>query len=178
MSEPQRKSHSLTLRSSNGVLRELRTDCFCDNPLPNAPAATRDKFVALWDTGATNSCITQNVVDALGLVPTGVTTASTAAGAHRTNTYLVTLRLPHGVRFLNVPVTRADLGGGVDVLIGMDIITIGDFCITHGKGKTVFSFRVPSMLEIDFVAEQDKANALAAKKPPVTPGQSFHRKRK
>ena len=41
--------------------------------------------------------------------------------------------------------------GNFDVLIGMDIIGSGDFAITNHKGKTVFSFRIPSIGRIDFV---------------------------
>ena len=40
-----------------------------------------------------------------------------------------------------------------DVLIGMDIISRGDFAITHPGGRTKFSFRVPSQADIDFVEE-------------------------
>ena len=31
-----------------------------------------------------------------------------------------------------------------DVLIGMDVITQGDFCISTVNGQTVFSFRMPA----------------------------------
>lgn len=31
-----------------------------------------------------------------------------------------------------------------DMLIGMDIILLGDFCLTNKDGKSVFSFRIPS----------------------------------
>lgn len=33
----------------------------------------------------------------------------------------------------------------------MDIISKGDFAITNVDGKTVFSFRIPSVETIDFV---------------------------
>ena len=36
------------------------------------------------------------------------------------------------------------------MLIGMDVINAGDFAITNKDGKTVFSFRIPSMERIDF----------------------------
>jgi len=39
------------------------------------------------------------------------------------------------------------------MLIGMDVICKGDFAITNFQGNTTFSFRMPSMYEIDFVAE-------------------------
>jgi len=36
-------------------------------------------------------------------------------------------------------------------LIGMDVITLGDFSITNHNGITCMSFRVPSSHEIDYV---------------------------
>lgn len=35
----------------------------------------------------------------------------------------------------------------------MDIITYGDFSITNYNGRTTFSFRIPSVNEVDFVSE-------------------------
>jgi hypothetical protein len=32
----------------------------------------------------------------------------------------------------------------VDLLIGMDIIQLGDFSISNGAGKTLFTFAMPS----------------------------------
>ena len=37
-----------------------------------------------------------------------------------------------------------------DVLIGMDIIGLGDFAVSNFRGKTTFTFRIPSLKEIDF----------------------------
>ncbi len=39
------------------------------------------------------------------------------------------------------------------MLIGMDIISRGDFAVTNKDGKTTFSFRLPSVAKIDFVKE-------------------------
>jgi preprotein translocase subunit SecA len=36
------------------------------------------------------------------------------------------------------------------MLIGMDIIGLGDFVVTNFNGKTMFSFRMPSMASMDF----------------------------
>ena len=55
--------------------------------------------------------------------------------------------------FQMVPVSKMVLLGGIDVLIGMDILGLGDFAVTHHDGKTVFSFCVPSRRHIDFVSE-------------------------
>ncbi len=43
----------------------------------------------------------------------------------------------------------------VDVLIGMDVIGLGDFSITNKDGKTTFSFREPSMEEIDYTEREE-----------------------
>ena len=37
--------------------------------------------------------------------------------------------------------------------IGMDIICAGDFAVNNFNGRTMFSFRYPSMKEADFVSE-------------------------
>jgi hypothetical protein len=36
-----------------------------------------------------------------------------------------------------------DLIGEIDLLIGMDIILLGDFSISNCGGKTLFSFAIP-----------------------------------
>ena len=40
-----------------------------------------------------------------------------------------------------------------DVLIGMDVISMGDFAVTARNGCTKFSFQIPSTHDIDFSAE-------------------------
>lgn len=40
-----------------------------------------------------------------------------------------------------------------DLIIGMDIITQGDFSITNFGGRTLFSFRIPSLHSIDYESE-------------------------
>jgi hypothetical protein len=76
-----------------------------------------------------------------------------AGGVGQSETFLVNISLPNSVNFKNVEVTFAELPAGVHMLIGMDIITAGDFSITNVGGVTVFSFRLPSQVEVDFVKE-------------------------
>lgn len=47
-------------------------------------------------------------------------------------------------------VTKANLEADTGVLIGMDLITLGDFAVTNKNGQTCFSFRYPSSEWIDF----------------------------
>ena len=110
-------------------------------------------FTAIWDTGATGSVITQSVVDACGLRPTGMATVHHADGESVQETYLVNIGLPNRVAYPGVRVTKARLLVDADVLIGMDIISTGDFAVTNLDGLTKFSFRVPSLEHIDFVAD-------------------------
>ncbi len=41
-------------------------------------------------------------------------------------------------------------GDDSDIIIGMDILTQGDFSITNLDGRTVCSFRIPSQYLVDF----------------------------
>lgn len=85
-----------------------------------------------------------------------------ANGSDLVNTYMVNLYLLNQVAFQLVQVTEAKLNS-IDVLIGMDIITAGDFCVSNYTGKTTFTFRVPSIRQTDYVAESRVAQSIQAK---------------
>ena len=110
-------------------------------------------FTAIWDTGATHSVISQNVVDKCGLIAVGLTDVHHAQGkTERVPWFLVNIRLPNRVGIPGLPVILGDFPGG-DVLVGMDIIGQGDFAVTSPGGRTKFSYRIPSLADIDFVQE-------------------------
>ena len=113
-------------------------------------------FVAIWDTGATNSVITQAVVDACGLLPTGMTKVSDVRGDTQAETYLVNIGCPPNMLFYGARATKGKLTGNADVLIGMNIINKGDFAVTHPKGVTQFTFRIPSGADINFVRDANE----------------------
>lgn len=112
------------------------------------------KYNAIWDTGATNSVITQKVVQECVLKPISATYINTAQGQHLSNVYLVGIWLPDRVGIPRVRVTEGILYGNIDVLIGMDIICLGDFAVTNKDRKTNFTFRIPSLECLDFVKQQ------------------------
>ncbi|OGU16987.1 MAG: hypothetical protein A2X61_07480 [Ignavibacteria bacterium GWB2_35_12] len=125
------------------------------NKNPNEIITKSIDTQAIWDTGATNTVITPKIVEALDLKPTGITRIFTPNGTLETSTYLVTLKLPNGIVFPNLDVIMsADIMSDLDALIGMDVITKGDFCLTN-KLHTIFTFRIPSMAKIDFVNEDN-----------------------
>ena len=158
---PAPPSHSFTV-TANGVLRVLMTQCqVCVGHLPEQipPDLQKHGFNAIWDTGATGSVITRQVVQACGLIPTGMRRMHGVQGVHDSLTYLVNIVLPNSVQMANVDVTEGMLPGGAagDVLIGMDIIVKGDFAVTNKGGTTKFSFRLPSLVHTDYVHEHQAA---------------------
>lgn len=102
---------------------------------------------ALWDTGATITCISYDVVSKLKIPATGLMTVLTPSGSKDVSTYLVDIILPNHIKISDVQVCGSDIGEqGLGVLIGMDIITQGDFILTNSDGKTAFTFKLQSIL--------------------------------
>ena len=146
--------------TSNGLSRVLRNEvaiahAFDPKNVTPGTESPFKKFRALWDTGATASVITQKVVEECDLKPVGMTRVFHANGESIAEVYLVNIGLPNKVAFADAKVTKGFLRD-TDVLIGMDIITQGDFAVTNTESKTVFSFRVPSVQRIDYVQEAKK----------------------
>lgn len=131
-------------------------------------------YVAIWDTGATHSAITKKVADELELKPTGIAEVRYGSGKSSTNTYLVNIMLPSKVMVGQVRVTEVNLipddntsdDQHPQLLIGMDIIGLGDFAVTHcnNDGGTTMSFCIPSKQEIDFVPKTKINNKFAEAK--------------
>lgn len=116
---------------------------------------------ALWDTGATNSCISTEVASNLSLIPTGKRLTKTAGGTREANTYVVDVGLPNNVNIPQLPVSDSTIGDqGIGMLIGMDIICMGDFSVSNHKGLTAFSFRMPSKQKTDYVEQINLDNLI------------------
>lgn len=111
---------------------------------------------AIWDTGATHSVISAAVVESLGIEPIRDAENYTVGGRVHTYVYFVNFRLPNGVVFPGLEVVEGVIYGA-DVLIGMDVISHGDFAVTAGtQGQTWMSFSLPSQRRLDF--EQESAS--------------------
>lgn len=138
-------------------------------------------FKAVWDTGATNSVISNNVISQLSLVPTGKTEVRTAAGTGEKNTFIVDIRLPNKIVFKDLMVTDGELGSQFDVLVGMDIISSGDFSISNTSNKTIFTFCYPPLPKphnIDLLKITDGLNKKAHTKKMKNIKKRKKRKRK
>jgi len=100
-------------------------------------------FHAIWDTGATKSTIKQAVAEQLQLPLIRQAKIFGVGGAYDTGVYLASLFLPNGIVIPELELIGCDNSLTCDMLIGMDIISLGDFLISNYDGKTVFSFVIP-----------------------------------
>lgn len=130
---------------SSGLLSEVRTPC----ELSYVGSNNFVTFDAQWDTGANGTIISPNVVQTLGLKPQFFKNNITAGGTIRSAAYYVDIKLPNGELLQKRFVYECPMPD-IDILIGMDIISLGDFAITHPNGDTLFSFQTPSTHAIDF----------------------------
>jgi predicted aspartyl protease len=134
--------------------------------LNSTPIAGR-KYIALYDTGATRSAISPTVVQELNLPIIRATRVGVGGGFHDTTSHLVNIKLPSNVMCPMFEVANIHVPSGENVIIGMDILSAGDFAVTQDKGNTIFSFCVPSRKCVDFVAD---INAYNKSHPPSQNG--------
>jgi len=124
-------------------------------PAPNKTVAVN----AVWDTGATHSVITPYVSERLSLAPIDTVYIEGVNSAGEAAISMVHIGLPNSVLITSRRVTVANIGGGADMLIGMDIITLGDFIINNANHKTSFSFGMPPFSDKpDWVERSNKIN--------------------
>jgi hypothetical protein len=153
----------------NGITNRVVTDVdfsLAFDPAKGDPQPKHFSAKALWDTGATGSAISKEIVAALGLSPVGISNVNHAGGTSTASRYVVNVYLPNKVAVAGVIVhefTAAVGVGAFSAIIGMDIIAKGDLALTHENGKSCMSFRVPSCGQIDFVEEANRHNVASAK---------------
>jgi hypothetical protein len=85
-------------------------------------------------------------------------TISGIGGAVKANFTIMSIFLTYNLGIERCPVYVLDFPGNADIIIGMDIIKMGDFAACNSDGKTSFSFVMPPFPDrVNFV---DKADAL------------------
>jgi hypothetical protein len=125
------------------IIREIRTPISVYSSRTFADGKCI-KTEAVWDTGATLSAMSPKIVQDLSLSPIDQCYIGGINGEKQSDVVIVSVILPNGMlltgrRFFvsNIP--------GADIIIGMDIISMGDFVITNARGKTMFSFVIPTL---------------------------------
>ncbi len=144
---------------SNGIKRAIKTPVKVKNLLTGAELDT----MGLWDTGATGSAITESAAKTLGLTIVSMTTVNGVHGPETVPVYDAQLTLNNTNISIRARVTEGKAQsfsqeGDADILIGMDLITLGDFCISNFNGQTVMTFRFPSLATIDYCQEVELHN--------------------
>ena len=141
-------SSSFFTKSNIGLLSQLTNEAIVMN------GSYSESVIALWDTGASGTTISEEIAKKLNLIPTGKQVVHTPAGIKEVNTYLVDIILPNHVRIQDIKVCGSEIHTqGLGVLIGMDIIGLGDFSVSNYRGITSFTFRIPSQKETNYVQE-------------------------
>ncbi len=104
---------------------------------PEQPEKKVHNCTAIWDTGATSSMISASVAKKLNLCVTGKTRVSGVHGIEDTAVYYADLIFGNGFVIPHVRMSEAADNGGFDILIGMDIIGLGEFYISGCSGKSL-----------------------------------------
>ena len=99
---------------------------------------------ALWDTGSTESLISEKIVKMIDPILKSKAKYVTRDVVIECETYAVSLSLSDEITFRDVLMKKADLSDkNVDIIIGMDIISRGDFEIRNYNNLVEFAFRIP-----------------------------------
>ena len=97
---------------------------------------------AMWDTGSNATILSTKLVSELRPDHFGQGGMTGIGGQSEGDTYLMHVSLPTGDIITYQEVYEANLGD-YDAIIGMDIITRGNFHLDCIKGETLFSFELP-----------------------------------
>jgi len=125
------------------IASELLTEVYLYNPVD---MENRIKTIALWDTGATISCIAPEVLEKLCLKPIDSVIIEGVNSLERCDQVLVHVGLPNGLIVSNIKPSVCNFGpSNLEFIIGMDIIKLGDFMIANSLEKTLFSFATPPL---------------------------------
>lgn len=153
------KAYTLNLGHSP---QSVTTDILVSYPLRTGDVAMPGKALRCkckWDTGSNITCITHDLFHRLNIPTYDEIIVKTPHGTSTyTNTAKISIGLPNGQIVPDVEVCVANMVE-TDVLIGMDIITMGDFSLTRNKfGEVIFSICMPHVKEVDFRLDAKDAN--------------------
>lgn len=101
--------------------------------------------IVTFDTGADQSCISNRLITELKLVPIRKTKISTVHRSEICNIYKAHIGFtPYAIAKNFEFAAQTESSDLYDVLIGMDLLAMGDFMFTNYGDYTTFSFRMPS----------------------------------
>ena len=143
------------VHKEEGIKDRIYVPCIIDRV--GTGESANDPVVALWDTGANKTCISSDLVKKLGLMPDDQTEIVVAdSRTVKSDVYSVQITMGKFtmpfIRVCELPMNNTNH----DIIIGMDFMSKGDLSISNYNGKTILTFREPSLSAIDYVAELEK----------------------
>lgn len=95
---------------------------------------------AVWDTGVTRSVVSSNIANYLNLEKRGGGFTIGIGGRVEVRLALA-LAFPGNADWYTIANSIvSQLPASIDFLIGLDIITLGDFCLKHAESGTLLEF--------------------------------------
>ena len=152
-----------------GVANEIISSVFVALPFENQGEPSikfSDELRAIWDTGATKSCIKQSLADEFDLLYLRDAPVLSANGSFQAKVYAATLLLPTGALISDIELIGCDDSIGSSILLGMDVITLGTFLVNTYNGQTTFSFQIPAT-NISIVPKDAKVYKQSYSEPQV-----------
>lgn len=100
---------------------------------------------ALWDTGATTSAVSSRVVKELSLPYVRTADVSMPISSDVVDVYMVTVQISDEIIYDNLEVFELPFENQeTDFIIGMNIISTGEFHVSNINNITAFSFTTPA----------------------------------
>lgn len=90
-------------------------------------------YMALWDTGSTRTCISKRIAKELGLKP--------KSKFKKHKEYEASIRLASDFSFSDIELLEYKMPPGIDVIIGMDIISKGELVFIPDPENRIGYFR-------------------------------------
>lgn len=99
------------------------------------------EYICIWDTGSSETLISNKVVNDLSLKKAGYVYLNTIHGEKKSDKYILNLKLDGHTKSIRNNCASFGNSREFDILIGMDIINYGLFIINHGD----FSFIIEQL---------------------------------
>jgi predicted aspartyl protease len=122
------------------IVYSLRYQCKVSTPQPNTKTL---KVLAAWDSGAGMSMISRSLASKLNVKIVGSLLMGNVDSIHKINTCLINIHL-WDERAIPVLVGIQDKDERADLLIGMDIISLGNLLIESIGLETSLMFQLPN----------------------------------
>jgi hypothetical protein len=129
-----------------GIVRSLKSIVRIGFPVfqNESPVVFKRNISAVWDTGSTNSCISENIAFDFCLEKSRQVICNAVHSQSMVNTYLASLILPNGLIINEIELCSSKNLSTGDLLIGMDVISKGEFLVSTCNDITTYSFQSPA----------------------------------